>query len=126
LKLDPQAPVAANNLAWILAESGSNLDEALALARIAKDKLPNNTDVLDTMGWVYYKKGAYASATDLFKGVVVKDPKNPLYQYHLGLSYFQTKNTESARASLSEAIKLDPAFPGVQDARNTLAKLQSR
>jgi Tfp pilus assembly protein PilF len=89
LKLDPQTAVAANNLAWILAESGGNLDEALALARIAKDKLPNSPTVLDTMGWVYYKKGAYASASDLFTNAVAKDPKSPVYHYHLGLSYFQ-------------------------------------
>src|SRR5262249_13178981 len=40
LKLDPQATVPNNNLAWLLAESGSNLDEALRLAQVANDKTP--------------------------------------------------------------------------------------
>src|SRR5262249_11129361 len=69
-KLDPRSPVAANNLAWLLAESGKNLDEAFGLAQVARDRLPQNLDVIDTMGWVYYKMGTYRPALDLFKQCV--------------------------------------------------------
>ena len=33
--LDPKAPIAANNLAWIYAENGGNLDVALQHAQAA-------------------------------------------------------------------------------------------
>ncbi len=56
MTLDPRAPVAANNLAWIYAESGANLDVALQLAQTAKAGLPDSPEVDDTLGWVYYKK----------------------------------------------------------------------
>jgi hypothetical protein len=46
-----------------------------------------------------------------------------VYHYHLGLSYFQTNNPEGTKVALTEAIRLNPAFPGVQDARNILKKL---
>ena len=50
------APVAANNLAFIYAEQGTNLDVALQLATSAKQGLPDDPSVDDTLGWIYYKK----------------------------------------------------------------------
>jgi len=123
LKIDPQSAVAANNLAWLLADSGQQLDEALKLAQIAKDKLPNNPAVTDVMGWVYYKKGAFGTAVDLFKESVHKDQKNAVYQYHLGIAYFKSGDRYNAKSSLTQAINLDPKFPGADDARNLLGTL---
>jgi len=40
LEIDPNAAVAANNLAWLQAEAGENLDVALNLAQLAKRQLP--------------------------------------------------------------------------------------
>src|SRR5262249_38612358 len=87
LKLFPESPIAGNNLAYLLAESGENLDEALRLARATNEKYPNVSSVMDTVGWVYYKKGAYASAVDSFKECVVKDPRHAACQYHLAMSF---------------------------------------
>ena len=57
LEIDPQMPVAANNLAWMYVESGENLDVALQLAQTATRRLPDNPAMQDTLGWIYYKKG---------------------------------------------------------------------
>ena len=56
LEADNNAPVAANNLAWILTEEGKDLDEALRLAQRAAAQAPNRAEIQDTLGWVYYKK----------------------------------------------------------------------
>lgn len=123
LKIDPQAPVAANNLAWILAETGGNLDEALKLAQIAREKMPDSSSVADTLGWVLYKRGAYRSAIDLFRECVRLEPKNPVYHYHLGMTYFKAGDRQGAKDALSEATRLNPNFPGSDEARATLAKV---
>ena len=68
LEIDSRAPVAANNLAWILADSGENLDRALQLARSAAERIPNQPEVIDTVGWVYYKKQLGALAVPQFSG----------------------------------------------------------
>ena len=54
--------VAANNLAWIYAQQGSNLDRALELANRAHDLAPNNAGVLDTIGFVRLKRREYTDA----------------------------------------------------------------
>jgi predicted Zn-dependent protease len=56
LRLDPRAGAATNNLAWIYAERGANLDTALQLAQTAKATMPDQPQVNDTLGWVYFKK----------------------------------------------------------------------
>ena len=72
MAIDPHAPVAANNLAWIYAETGGNLDLALQLAQIAKTELPETPEVDDTLGWVYYKKGLPTQAVASFRASAEK------------------------------------------------------
>ena len=79
LEADPSAPVAANNLAYLYAERNHNLEEALALARGAAERLKDNAAVIDTVGWVYYKKGQPELAVPQFQASIQKEPGNPLF-----------------------------------------------
>jgi Tfp pilus assembly protein PilF len=124
LQLDAEAPVAANNLAWMYAESGGNLDVALQLAQTAKRKLPETPEVNDTVGYIYYKKDLPALAIPPLQASVQKDPNNPLFHYHLGLAYMKAGNGAQARESLSRALALKPDFSGASDARTVLASLK--
>ena len=77
VELDPQtAASAANNLAWLYAESGENLDRALELAQIARTHLPADAEPLDTLGWVYMKKGVMSQAETFIRQAVDLDPNN--------------------------------------------------
>jgi tetratricopeptide (TPR) repeat protein len=122
LEIDPRAAVAANNLAWIYAEGGGNLDTALQLARTAKEQLPNAPQVNDTLGWIYVKKELPSLAIPLLQAAVEKDANNATYHFHLGMAY---KNTDKvkAKASLEKALKLDPNFEGSAEARKALAEI---
>ena len=123
LAVDSGAPVAANNLAWLTAEQGGNLDVALQLAQAAKSRMPNSPEVDDTLGWVYYKKGLNTLAIGSFQASIEKDSKNPLYHYHLGLAYAKNGDKDKARDSLKQALSLNPKFDGAVEAQKTLASL---
>ena len=123
LKIDPGFAVAANNLAWLMGETGGNLEEAISLARLAKQKLPDAPNVSDTLGWTYYRSGAYRSAVEALKESVEKGPKNPVFHYHLGMSYFKMGDKANAKSSLAEALRLNSGFRGADEARGILAKL---
>src|SRR5206468_2690353 len=90
LEINPNAIVAANNLAGLYADRGGNLDVALQLAQVAKAQAPDQPDVNDTLGWVYLKKDLATLAIPAFQVSVGKDPKNGSYQYHLGMAYAKT------------------------------------
>jgi len=100
-----------------------SVDEALMLAQKAKEKLPQDPSVMDTLGWVYYKRGLYDSAIAEFVDSIEKLPNNASVHYHLGLAYYKKEDYESAREHLSQALKLDEAFDGAEMARKILMDL---
>jgi tetratricopeptide (TPR) repeat protein len=117
------APVAANNLAYIYAEEGTNLDQALQLAAAAKQGLPDNPDVDDTLGWIYYKKDMASFAIRALEDSLKKRPDAPEVLYHLGLAYAKAGDESKAREALERALKLNPKFPGNEVARQTLSSV---
>jgi tetratricopeptide (TPR) repeat protein len=123
LGLDGENAVAANNLAWLIAEHGGNLDIALQLAQTAKAKLPESAAISDTLGWVYYKKGLFDQAVTAFQLSVAKEPKVAAFHYHLGLSSAKSGDTRLARASLEEALRLQPSGSQADATRAALAAL---
>jgi putative PEP-CTERM system TPR-repeat lipoprotein len=124
LKIDPSAPVPANNVAFLYAETDGNLDQALSLAKAAAERLPDEPAITDTIGWVYYKKQLPVLAVAAFEQAVQKAPRNPEFQYHLGLAYVQAGDTQKARRALEEALRLSPTFDGAAGARQALASLK--
>ena len=123
LAIDPRAAAAANNLAWLYAESNERLEYALLLAQTARAQLPTRAEVSDTLGWVYYKKEMAGMAISMFTRSIEQDPKNPLYHYHLGLALARQGNDAAARASLQHALNLKPDFPEAGDATRALRAL---
>jgi tetratricopeptide (TPR) repeat protein len=121
LKIVDDAPVVANNLAFIYAEEGTNLDMALQLASSAKQRLPNIAEVDDTLGWVYYKKDMASLAVAPLEASVRQNPQRPDFLYHLGVTYARLGEKAKAQQVLGRALQLDPAFQGADVARATLA-----
>jgi len=124
LQINPQFAPAANNLAYILAESNRDLNEALILAQTAKEKMPEDPNVMDTLGWVYYKKGLYDLAIGKFKDSLAKTPENAPVVFHLGMAYNKKGEGDKARAELERALQLDVNFTGAEEARKVLAEMK--
>jgi putative PEP-CTERM system TPR-repeat lipoprotein len=123
LAIDPHAAVAANNLAYLDANAGQNLDVALSRAQMAKNVLPDEPDVNDTLGWVYVKRDLPALAIPHLEFAVSKDPANPLYQFHLGMAHLKAGNTAAASRNLQRALQLAPSFEHADEARKALSSI---
>jgi len=122
LTADPDNVVAKNNLAWVYAEHGGNLDTALKLAEEAKEKAPDDPMVTDTLGWIYVKKGSYGAAVENLQSSVAKNPHDPNSLYHLGTAYYKLGRTADAKRELEAALKM-PNFSQAADAKRMLAEL---
>jgi tetratricopeptide (TPR) repeat protein len=123
LKIEPRAAVAANNLAWLYAERGEHLELALDLAQMARSELPKHSEVTDTLGWVYLKKGMPDRAVRTLQDAIGQDATKALYHYHLGLAYAQLGEDARAGISIKHALTLDPNFSKAADAQRALQKL---
>jgi len=121
IEADPTAAVAANNLAWIYAEEGERLDDALRLAQSASARLPDNPEVNDTLGWIYVKRELPAMAIPAFQKSVEKDPGNASYHYHLAMAFSKSGEPTKARQSAQQALKLKPDYA---EAQQLLAQLK--
>jgi tetratricopeptide (TPR) repeat protein len=120
LAIDPRAAIAANNVAWIRAEAGDDLDLALTLAQTATTQAPDQPDLMDTLGWIYYKKNLPELAIPLFARCVEKEPSRGLFQYHLGLAYLKAGRVDQGRAALERALKTGVDTATAADARRFL------
>jgi tetratricopeptide (TPR) repeat protein len=123
LDIDPDFAPAANNLAYLLLTQDKNIDEALGLAQQAKEKLPYDPNVMDTLGLVFYKKGLYDSAIAEFSDSLEKIPDNAIVHYHLGLAYHKKGDIHRARIELEKALSLNQNFDEADAARQILSKL---
>jgi tetratricopeptide (TPR) repeat protein len=109
LKIKTDDPVVLNNDAFIMAEHGGDLDQALSLAVKAKQLLPDLSEVSDTLGVIYLKKQMSQQAVDVFKDLVQKDPQASTYRYHLGMALYQKGDSPHAVEALQAALKYNPA-----------------
>jgi tetratricopeptide (TPR) repeat protein len=119
----PDAAVAANNLAYIYAEEGTNLSAALSLAQGALVQLRDSPQVHDTIGWVLYKQGLHREAIKSLEQAVALGPSSPTVRYHLGLAYAATGNLPRARDAYQAALKLGPDAAVSERIREALARL---
>jgi len=123
LKLNPKFAPAANNLAWLMAEQGADLDVALSYAQTAREQKPDDPNIADTLGWIYYKKNAYLLAVNLLKEAAEKLPNEPVVQFHYGMAQYKNGNSAGAKKALQASLKLSNDFSGSEEAQQTLAGL---
>jgi len=128
LDIDPDHPLASNNLAYVMLQTGGNPDLAMTLAEKARHGMPDSPDAADTMGWVFYQKGAYKSAIDLFQEALKlaekgRFPDDPTVHFHLGLAYDRIGQPALARQQLKRVLKIDPNYSNAGDVKKLLLQL---
>lgn len=124
LKADANNPVALNNLAYLLAEDGRDLDRALTYATRAKQQMPNDDNVSDTLGWVYLKKKLADNALTIFKDLVKRNPNSAQFRYHLGMALFLKGDLPGAKQTLQAALTMKPLKEDEPKIKEMLAKLR--
>jgi tetratricopeptide (TPR) repeat protein len=120
LEIQPENPLASNNLAYVMLQQGGNVDVAFAMAQTARKNLPDNANTADTLGWAFYHKQVYTSAINLFKEAVKKEPDNALFNYHLGLAYAKSGQAALAKQQLDRVVRIKPNFPDVDKLRQAV------
>jgi tetratricopeptide (TPR) repeat protein len=108
LKTNPDDLVALNNLAYMKADQGVDLDRALTLAQRARQKNPDSLDVMDTLGLVYLRKNLTDDGLRIMTELVDKNPKNPTFHYHRAMALVQKGDKADAKKELTTALQDRP------------------
>jgi tetratricopeptide (TPR) repeat protein len=117
----PDALGARNDLAWLLAGKGEDLDFALKLALDANRRRPA-PEVLDTLGWVYYQRGEMNEAVAALEQAAAGRPDSASIRYRLALAVGKAGEEERSRVLLEGALAAG-TFPEAEEARQELARL---
>ncbi len=99
IDIEGEVPFLYNNLAFAYAESNEYLNEALKLAKEAVKSDPENPVFLDTMGWVYFKRGVFDNAILNLKASLQRDPTSRRTRSHL-ITLYRWIGRESDAADL--------------------------
>jgi tetratricopeptide (TPR) repeat protein len=108
--------VAHNGLAYLLADSDKDMDEALGHAQKAVELAPDNPAFADTLGWISYKKGACSAAVHYLELAVSREA-NARRQYHLAMAYVCNGDTGRGQKTLAGALRADSSLVEAQTAR---------
>jgi tetratricopeptide (TPR) repeat protein len=123
LEQDPNDATANNDLGYMWADEGKNLEEAERMIRkaleldrkqrtsgtaVSTDSDHDNGAYLDSLGWVLFRRGKLAEARkELEKAVAAPDGKDdPVVWDHLGDVCFRAKDTAAARKAWERAAAL--------------------
>ena len=123
LKIQPDHPIALNNLAFIKAEEGVDLDEALTMAQRARQKLPSSVDIMDTLGWIYIKKNLSDDAVRTLRELNQTEPNRATFHLHYGMALLQKGDKPSAKRELETAGKFNPSKDDAGKIRELLSTL---
>jgi tetratricopeptide (TPR) repeat protein len=121
-------PTAKNDLAWLLADEGNDLERALVLASEALQAEPERAEIADTLGYVYLKKGLFEPALQQFRSAVETSGRaaddvqveRPEYHHHMGLALKALGHHDEAAAAFARALQLDAEFENADEARREL------
>lgn len=128
LSLEPDHEETLNSLAFLYAEQGVNLEEALKMARRVVDLDSSNGAYLDTLGWVLFKKELYSEALIVLEKAQ-QYVTDPIVYEHIGDVYKAMNNLAMARTSWLKSLSLNSNQPllskKIEQLNKTSVKLQS-
>ncbi len=86
----------------------NDTENALKHAQLEYERRPDNIDVCETMAWVYYKKGDYASANKYINTALKTNSKNPVLLSRAGLIKIKSGEQQKGKELITYAFQSDP------------------
>jgi len=129
LASDPRSAITLNYLGYMMADSGTHLEEALGYIKKAVELEPQNGAYLDSLGWAYYKLGNYDLAEENLRKASERIGNDATVQDHLGDLYHKMGRLKLAAAHWQRALeewgKAVPADVDQEDVAKVQHKLEA-
>jgi tetratricopeptide (TPR) repeat protein len=114
----PDHAHAYNALGYSLADRNVRLDEAQSLIEKALQLAPGDPFILDSMGWVLFRRGDHTGALKYLKEAMAVRP-DPEIAAHLGEVMWAMGQRDEAKRVWREAVA---AFPGSEPLNQTIKR----
>jgi len=107
LSLDENNATALNALGYTLLNLSDRYDEAALLLHRANDLNPDDPAITDSLGWLYFRQGAYDKALEYLRRAFAVFP-DPEVAAHLGEVLWTVGNRTEAETIWRQALQKDP------------------
>jgi len=121
LEIQPQNPLAMNNVAWLMGQS--KRPGALALALKANEILPDQPALMDTLAYLLALENQSQRAIELQKRAMAAAPTDNGLRLTLAKIYVQAGEKAQARVELETLAKLGDKFAAQAEVKQLLAAL---
>lgn len=134
LERNPEEPGVNNDLGYLYADQGKNLEKAEVMIRKALQEDPDRAAYLDSLGWVLFKRGKFKEAVEPLEMAVKQSSEDiatdaTVFE-HLGDVYFQLQQNSKAKSAWNSAEKAatksapsDKRLPEIRKKLQSLEKL---
>jgi len=128
-------PGICNNLGYMYAEAGTNLDKAERLVRKALAARGDSMEARDSLGWVFYKQGRFAEASRVFDQLLsmkagqqpTDGDVHPVVLDHAGDVCYRLAQRDKALDFWTRAVAAaNKAEPAMSDARKILLRTPAK
>jgi tetratricopeptide (TPR) repeat protein len=126
IEMDPNHVQGLNYLAFTYADSNNNLEEAEKLVRRALEIEPNDGYILDTMGWILFKRGNFPESIKMLEAAYKNQPNESIIAEHLGDAYNKHQLTEKARQMYQKAAESEVDDKKVHQIREKITALDQQ
>jgi tetratricopeptide (TPR) repeat protein len=120
----PDNALLMNNLAFLLADTGANLDEAQQMISTAIRKAPNVPQLQDTLAWVEIKQRNYTAALQTLTTLTTEHPDDPTFRYHYAVALMDSGNPSAAKLQVETALSKKPTAEMATALHNLLARVR--
>ena len=114
IERQPDFHHAYNALGYSLTERGVRLTEAKALIETALGHAPNDSFIIDSLGWVQFRLGETTQALALIETAFALRPDAEIAA-HLGEVLWSLQQTERAQSIWKQALRLQPDNESLQN-----------
>lgn len=100
-----------NYLGYAFADRNIRLDEAIQLIQQALNLDPDDGNILDSMGWVYFRMGQIQEAVAYLEKAAAREENHPVILDHLGDARCLQGDSKTAVQCWKKALEYGPDFP---------------
>ncbi len=126
LEVNPENANAMNFIGYLLAEAGRDFEEAEKLLTRALELKPDNGSFLDSLGWVYFRRGDVPKAIETLERANSISPGEPTINEHLGDALTRALRQKDAAAAYQRAIEVLKDDPDLAENKGQRAQIEKK
>lgn len=110
LRIQPRLARGHAGIGSAVVEARGDYEEGMKRYLAAVKLDPENSALLNDLGWLSYKMNRYTEAMAALRKAAELDPQNPMIQTNLALAYHKAGRVEEAIGRLERALAVNPEY----------------